>query len=468
MSLKTAQDNFQKAFIDSNKTLTEEFLVELRIYLKESKIKRCQILLECMDQGLPLASFLCRNDICDDLVTELLQISIPFVMVTNSKGEYGFIIRSSDRAMTNEVIRKILKRKGTYCEIVTGEELLAIIMGLKGESDKQMLALTGLSIEKLKILEKLCKKKGILDYIAEDKMDDGKYRFMVHAKRASQDYNFAEFIISMVMMTEGKNKDLHKRRILNEMNVQKLRAMNFGRAEGMKSPLYIIGSSNQYIKIEQDRFEFGHSARKDGEAVLCAQFFADSSTPSYKEYEISFLNRIPDPIPTKDLHLVMEHFNNHTGRDPLDFGMEWAERKNYFGEKLLVNNLMTTVARKIQDDPIMNVTGRWLEKTFHTTTEAGILLDALIKDIIPQGYDELDMTQLKLGASEFGMDIKDYRTVSHELQHINMTTEKGVLLIKGSVQDNIKSMYESKEQAEEVSYSDEYSEPTEINESGRV
>lgn len=466
MSLKTAQANFQKAFIDNNKTLTETFLEELREYLTGKKAARYQMLLECMDNGEPLASFLCRNDICDDLVTELLEMTIPFVMVTNAKGEYGFIIRSSDRALTNEVIRKILKRKGTYCEIVTGEELLSIIMNLRGENDKQMLALQGLSVEKLKLLEKLCKKRGILDFIAEDKMDDGTYRFMVHAKRASQDCNFSEFILTMVMMTEGKNKDLHKRRILNELNVQKLRAMDFGRKEGMKSPLYIVGSSNQYIKIEQDRFEFGHSARKNGEAVLIAHFFADKTTPSYKEYETSFLNRIPDPIPTKDLHLVMEHFNTHTGRDPLDFGMTWDERQSYFGEKMLINALMTTVIRKIQNDPIMNVSGRWLEKTFHTTTEAGKVLDGLINNIIPQGYDELDMTQLRASMAEFGMEASSYMTVSNELQNINMTTEKGTLLVKGSIQQNIEQMYEGREQAEEVSYSDGY-DAVEINESGR-
>ena len=446
MSLKTAQENFNKAFIDSEKTLTEKFLKELKKYVerktKTEKKTRYKEMLECMESGKPLASFLCRNDICEEVVNEMLKREIPFILVTNKKGEYGFVIRSSDRALANEAIKAVLRRLGSYCEIVTGDELVQIVQHMR-DRDKGLIAINGLNLNELKLLEKLCRKEGFLEYIAEDELSDGTFRFMVHGKQASAEHNFALILFKMIMMTEGANKMINNKRIANELKVQKLRANEFGRKNGIQSPIYIVGSGNQFMKIEQNGFVFGYAIKEADQIRIIEQFSATTSTPAYREYERSFLNRIPDPTATTSINQVMEHLaRTENERDSLDFGMTRRERENYFGEAILVSSIMHIVSKHVVNDDIMNVSGRWLEKTGHVSYEAGKLLNGLIRNEVPIGYDQLDIMELRTSISEYDLDLNAYTTVSDNLRGIDITNERGTLEIKGSVQDRIAEMHE--------------------------
>ncbi len=443
MSLKTAQSNFKKAFLDEKKTLTEKFLVELKVYLQKRKDKeRYSELLDYMNKGEPLASFLCRNDICDDLVVEMLLREIPFVLVTNAKGEYGFIIRSSDRALTNEAIKTVLKRLGNYCEIVTGEELVSIVQRTS-DTDKGLVAVSGLDENELLLLEKLCKKKGFLDYIAEDKMSDGTHRFMAYGKKAAKNNMLAVILFEMVMKMEGTNKDINKRRLENEKRVENLRLSDFNRNKNGRFPLYIVGSGNQCMKITQDGFQFGYGVKKDGDIKLAEQFSVNINEPSYKEYETSFLNRIPDPAVTNSIEQVKEHLERrNNNRDSLDFGLNSREMDKYIGEKMLIASVMAVVNRNTVSDDIMNVSGRWMEKTSYITSEAGRVLQGLINHEIPFGYDNLDMKEAGSKIAAYSIDLKDYSRVATVMQNLAITNERGSLELKGSLTDRISGAQE--------------------------
>lgn len=471
MSLRTAQENFKKAFEDKDKSLTEKFLAELKAYVTvkaESKKQRYIIMKECMDNNEMLASFKMRNDVCDDMVEELLKRNIPFIIVTNRAGEYGFIIRSADRAITNEAIKEVLKKLGNYCEILTGEELITNVQKQK-DRDKGLLAINGLTLQELKLLEKLCKKEGFLQFIAEDEMSDGTFRFMVYGKQAAADFKFAQILFTMIMMTEGSNKETNKKRIANEIKVQKLRANNFGRASGIKSPIYILGSGNQFMKIEQNAFSFGYAIKESGQVKIVEQFAANSSNPSFNSYEKTYLNRIPDPAATTNISQVMEHFaRTYNEKDSLDFGMTQDERNRFFGETVLINSILKVVSNHVIYDDIMNVSGRWLEKTGHVSFEAGKLLNGVINNEVPVGYEPLDIQEVKTNISEYDLNLNDYKTVSENLRGVIITNEKGTLEIKGSIDERVEEMHEQymeSRNAEEQELSEDRSAEVEYSES---
>ena len=459
MSLKTAQSNFQKAFIDDNKSLTSKFLSQLAKYLKDrSGTRRYDMIRECMNEGKALASFLCRNDICDELVIEMLKRDIPFVLVSNSKGEYGFIIRSEDRALSNEAIKAVLKKLGNYCEIVTGDELIAIVQKMR-EKDKGLIAINGLTLRELKLLEKLCKKNGCLDFISEDKMSDNSYRFMAHGRQAVSEQNFPAMIFEMIMMTEGSCKDINNKRIENEIKASDLKINNFGRKEGITAPIYIVGSGNQYMTIEQSGFSFGYAVNKRNGISFEQQFAANKDMPGFKEYETTFYNRIPNPAITTDRQVFEEHFlKGRNERDSLDFGMNYKERSAFFGEKILTAAIMQVVIRNVINDDIMNVSGRWMEKTEHTVTEAGRVLNGLINNEIPSGYDFSDLSEIKMAISDYDINLSDYKTVAENLLGISITNERGSLEIKGDIYEHSEAMYEEQINSREVTESIEVSE----------
>lgn len=456
MSLITAKQNFQKAFKDENKTLTEKFLAELKKYVEaRKKQRRYKEILECMDNNKPLASFLCRNDICDDLVVEMLNRQIPFVLVTNREGDYGFIIRSSDRALTNEAIKVVLRRLGSYCEIVTGDELINIVQKMR-DRDKGLLAINGLSLKEMRLLEKICRKKGFLEFIAQDKMSDGTYRFMVYGKQAAKDNLIAISLLEMIMAMEGANKGMNGRRMNNELAVDDLRDSNFGRNKSGFKTIFIVGSGKQYMKIEQDGFSYGNAVRKGEKIEFVEQYQQKIGTPGYNEYEISYLNRIPDPAATTDMNQVYEHMNNRNGRDSLDFGMNQRERDNAFGEALLIAGVMSVVIQNTAKDDIMNVSERWMEKTGHLTAEAGKVMTGLIKGETPIGYNDLDLRDLKNVIINYGLDMNNYTGVASTLNGVAITNERGSLELKGNVKDRIDEMHEQIQASDigEIEYSE--------------
>lgn len=456
MSLRTAQENFQKAFLDDKKTLTSIFLQELRKYLEARKNKyRYQELLACMDQKKPLASFLCRNDICDDLTVEMLYRQIPFVLVTNIKGEYGFIIRSSDRALTNEAIKAVLKRLGTACDIVTGDELINIVQRMR-DRDKGLLAINGLSYKELRLLEKLSRKRGNLEHIAEDRMSDGTFRFMVYGKDAAKDNMMAITLLEMMMMMEGANKGIHGRRMNNELAVEELRHNNFGRHKKGFIPIYIVGSGNQYMKIDTTGFTMGYATTRGDSVQFNEQLGLAINSPGYKSYENSYLNRIPDPAATTDINQVYEHIRRGDGRDSMDFGMTNSEREKSFGERLLVAGIMAAVIRNTSRDDIMNISERWMEKTEHLTHEAGKVMTGLIKGETPIGYNDIDMHEIKNTIINYGLNQNDYQGVAKDLSDVSITNEKGNLELKGNVRDRIEEMHDyiSAQETSDIEYSE--------------
>ncbi len=456
MSLRTAQENFQKAFVDENKTLTSKFLKELKKYLEARKEKyRYQELLDCMNQRKPLASFLCRNDICDDLIVEMLDRQIPFVVVTNKAGECGFVIRSSDRALTNEAIKAVLKRLGTACEIVTGDELVNIVQRMR-DQDKGLLAVNGLSFKEMHLLEKICRKKGFLEHIAEDKMSDGTYRFMVYGKQAAKENMMAISLLEMIMMMEGANKGIHGRRMNNELAVEQLRSIDFGRGRTGFIPIYIVGSGNQYMKIDTTGFTMGYATVKGENINFNEQQGLGISAPGYHEFETSYLNRIPDPAATTDINQVYEHLRRGSNRDSLDYGMTRTEREHSFGEQLLVAGIMAVVIRNTSGDSIMNVSERWMEKTSHLTTEAGKVMTGLIRGETPIGYKDLDMKDLKNTIVSYGLNVNDYGMVAQNLSGVSITNERGSLELRGNVRDRIEEMHDRIHSAEtgEIEYSE--------------
>ena len=286
MSLLTSMDAFQKAFVDDEKTLTEEFIIELKAYLKTKNRKRHRKLLEAVESGEELSSFLCRSDIVDELCTEFLIREVPFVLVMNQNGENGIIIKNTDRNLVINIINVVLKRKSTYMRVMTGQELTDYVQN--NEDNKDLIAINGLTLAEINILEDLCRRHGDLTEISKDYMSNKTYRFMVPAKKAVKTSNFARTLFEMTVMASGSNKGINLKRVNNSISFQDLRFNNFGRENGLINTFYVVGNDNQYMKIEQNGFEYGHAALKDGYVSLVPQRSMDMSELGYKEYEDSY------------------------------------------------------------------------------------------------------------------------------------------------------------------------------------
>jgi hypothetical protein len=289
MPLATSNDLFDQIFKSEDRSLTEEFLNLLKEYLQARKTTRHQRMLEAINEDKPLSSFMIRSDVIDDFAIELLMQDIPFVLICNKTGEYGALVMSEEKPAIIGAVTNLLARKGNFMAVMTGEELFNLVQQYD-EKNKALIALNGLTREQLRLLEKLCREKGELTEISEDLMEDGTYRFMAPARKTAIGANFARIIFEMFVMTEGYNAEVNEKRIQSEFAFDQLRYNNFGRdviqngRQGMNMDIYIVSSTNQYMKIMQTGFEYGRAALQNGQIVLIPDTELYMDTMGYYDY----------------------------------------------------------------------------------------------------------------------------------------------------------------------------------------
>jgi hypothetical protein len=457
MPLATSNDLFDQIFKSEDRSLTEEFLNLLKEYLQARKTTRHQRMLEAINEDKPLSSFMIRSDVIDDFAIELLMQDIPFVLICNKTGEYGALVMSEEKPAIIGAVTNLLARKGNFMAVMTGEELFNLVQQYD-EKNKALIALNGLTREQLRLLEKLCREKGELTEISEDLMEDGTYRFMAPARKTAIGANFARIIFEMFVMTEGYNAEVNEKRIQSEFAFDQLRYNNFGRdviqngRQGMNMDIYIVSSTNQYMKIMQTGFEYGRAALQNGQIVLIPDTELYMDTMGYYDYENSYLNRMTNPSATTNIHQVMDHMINViTGcpeRDSLNYGYDQDEHLVHQTEMVMAKTIMKVVMRKVQNDSLMNIEGKEMQKIGHVTSEAGIVLQGLCNREIPRGYDELDFAEIidaisSTAPGEF--DINEYAGIAEKMADINITNEKGLIEITkdvaGQVMD-IRSEYD--------------------------
>jgi hypothetical protein len=166
----------------------------------------------------------------------------------------------------------------------------------------------------------------------------------------------------------------------------------------------------------------------------------------------SYLNRMTNPSATTNIHQVMDHMINViTGcpeRDSLNYGYDQDEHLVHQTEMVMAKTIMKVVMRKVQNDSLMNIEGKEMQKIGHVTSEAGIVLQGLCNREIPRGYDELDFAEIidaisSTAPGEF--DINEYAGIAEKMADINITNEKGLIEITkdvaGQVMD-IRSEYD--------------------------
>lgn len=425
MSLRTSQENFQKAFKEEKKTITEKFLSELRKYLKARKNnKQYKELWECMYKNEPLASFLCRNDVCEMLEKEMLHRRLPFVVVSNRNGELGYIIRYADRGVTNDAIKVVLKKKGTYCEIITGEELSSIDKNQK-EDQQGLVAINGLNYKEARLLELICKKKNFLEYIAIDKMSDGTFRVMVPGEQAVSGKLLALSLFELIMKTEGPNKAFFDNEIENVIRIDQLRSCDFGRDSDSFKALFFVGKDNQFMKLEKNKFEYGIAVIQNGQKKLIPWGEMSKGMRGYSECEASYLNRIQDVKVFDDLRQVYGYIDSSS-----------IENEKIVGDKAFISAVYSVVSENSAEVDIMNIPGRWVEKTEYITYEIGRVISGLISNNVPEGYTELDMQEIKSSISSYDIDVRNYSMVSEVMKGLIITDEISSLIALDDVKES--------------------------------
>ena len=289
-------------------------------------------------------------------------------------------------------------------------------------------------------------------------MSTGKYRFMVPAHKAVSTSGFASALFEMIVMSTGGNREINLRRIRNTISCQDIRYGDFGRREGFEGTFYVVGTDNQYVKIERDGFEYGSAVLRGGYVRLVPTVYKDISETDHREYENAFLNRISQPAVTKDIGQVTEHFSRmlrrERGRDSLSFGYTPDEKNTCFGEKMLISSVTEAVMRKVRHDDIMNISGKELHKIGYVTSEMGSVLNGLIQGEIPRGYDRADFAEIVSKISEFAGGTFSpvyYREAAERMETLNLTDERGKLEIDRNFTHYIEELRKERKEKEERS-----------------
>ena len=159
-----------------------------------------------------------------------------------------------------------------------------------------------------------------------------------------------------------------------------------------------------------------------------------------------------NPAVTIDTHQVMDHLINVlTGcpeRDSLDYGYNQDEHQVHQTEMVMARSIMNVVMRKVQDDSIMNIDGKEMQKVGHVTSEAGLVLQGLCNREIPRGYDELDFAEIinaitSSAPEEF--DINEYIGIADKMADINITNERGLIEITKNVAGQVMDIRNERE-----------------------
>ena len=172
-----------------------------------------------------------------------------------------------------------------------------------------------------------------------------------------------------------------------------------------KSPLWIVGEGNQYMRMDASGFEVGRFARENGGPKLFENMKLDSYVPDYEEHLNSYLSGFVNPTCTTDVHEFMAHLQHTGADDPLEFKLTPKQMAIARGNKELASVLGEIVTRKIRNDSLMLADQHWDEKFLHFQQEAGVVMEAVLSGKVPPGYDKDDIKDLVNVCQKYDLDI---------------------------------------------------------------
>ena len=369
--------------------IVQEFLKDLQAYLKTQFNNPSAIAMhDWLKRGGKISSFTCRADVIENLEKGLKENNIPYILVQESKGDFGFLIRNKDKEKEKVIAREALKSAGNYCRVMTGKEAGEEYLQSK-EKDKTMVAITNLSLEEITCLEDLCNTALPGEVIGIDKMEDGTFTLSCHGPTAidwRRNNLFPLALSSAVVKMNGSTaKESRKETKLNiEYREAKIQGFPDKNGEN-KKPVWVVGHQNKYVKRTSRGFELGHAEELGDKIILESDLKVDILDDRYTERLNSALSKITGHRCLYTLPDVIAYFKT---RKPN------YKNTNLEAEMALLNEVNKVVGSKIKLDSISSKEGSWDYKLKHYQSEISKVLAGIRDGKIPRGYSKNQMIAL--------------------------------------------------------------------------
>lgn len=370
-----------------------------------------------LSEKRPVSAFLCREDVVTDLAECLTEKGIPYAATVSAGGDTGFLIRAVDAPEVERLSRQVLDRMGHYLKVMSGQELREELSRARGQ-DKNVLSISGLSGEETRIFLSRYREYKDGSKVGVDRMQDQTYTISLPAgnsiKKSCRDgVDVCRIYLESAMAARGPNGSRNTARAILQERYEKALAHDFREEDVnlMRTPLWIVGTSRQYMKVTGRGFEYGYGIQNGDEVTLTPTVQADTLQPNYRQMLISYGERIPNKRMTYDSTEVINHFRKNTNDavlDVLDTTASVSEKMTGWGEKKIAALMDTMVMRKIQGDSIM-LTGKHDEKLLHYALEAASILEAVSAGYIPDGFEAEDMGALRALMDKYGIEETSYK-----------------------------------------------------------
>ena len=381
-----------------NDHITKDFLDSLQTYLEGQDGRSPRKILAWMKKGGKLSAFTCREDVLFPMISAMRGESVPYVLVKETTGNMGILIRMPETEKVKKLIRKVLKEQSSYCTVTTGDEAEKAYLRSKIE-DKMMIQIGGLTEEEALYLEKLCHRVLGNEIIGIDTMPDGTKLFTCHGKTAmsgAREKLFRSAVAETALVMNGESSDRLREYEQNVSTYRRQRAAGFPDMRGtMDEPVWVVGDGERFVKRTAEGFELGHALEIDDNVLLETDLIVDASDKRYETRLNSALSKITGHVCLYDIRDVIEWFRTKRNY--------WQD-KAVTGQKILIEHADKMVAKKIRKDSTMRMEGKWDKKLSHYQQEASKLIAAAAGGKIPPGYTREDIHDLRNVIKLFDLD----------------------------------------------------------------
>ena len=401
MAFEVSNKAFEEAFGKTerrNKNITKDFLDALQKYLEKQEGRSPRKILSWMKKGGKLSAFTCREDVLFPMVGSLRENYIPYVLVRETTGNTGILIRQADNEKVKKLIRRVLKEQSSFCTVTSGEEAEKAYLRSK-EEDKMMIQIGGLTEEEALYLEQLCHRALDREIIGIDTMPDGTKLFTCHGKTAmtgEQERMFRSAVAETALVVNGESSEKIREYEQGVSEFRRQRAAGFPDRNGyMDEPVWIVGDGERFVKRTEEGFELGHAMEIDDNVLLETDLAVDASDLKYETRLNSALAKITGHVCLYDIRDVIAWFKTKRSY--------WQD-KAVTGQKILIAHADKMTAKKIRKDSTMRMEGKWDKKLSHYQHEISKLIAAAAAGKIPPGYTREDIHDLRNVIKLFDLD----------------------------------------------------------------
>lgn len=403
MGFSIANKAFEEMFgegIAANERLYGEFIDMLKDCLREEKGTSAGKMAKWIEAEKPLCTFTCRQDAVEALCRNMTREKVPYILVNETNGKIGFIIRESDVQHTKKITRKTLSEMSAFCRIMSGSD--TGMQYLKGkDEDKTMLVLGGLDRDEAFYFTGICAKVVPGETIGIDHMPDGTYTITGHAKtlmRARRGLSFPAAVAESVILMNGESGKEEREEVKKRLDFLFQKSRGFpDKNGGTASPVWIVGRGNCFVKRTESGFDAGHALTISDSVILETDYTCRKEDKKYRQRMNSALSRTTGHICLYKIADVLDYY-----RSPPRF----MKSVKTAGQEAVIQQASEIVAEKVAKEQISRMDGKWEYKFRHYQKEMRRVIEGAALGRIPKGYTRAGIMSVRSIAKTYGISLK--------------------------------------------------------------